>query len=370
MSQKHIVIDARIRPSSTGRYADRLLEHLQKIDTVNRYTILLDPNDNWQPTGKNFSTLSCPYKKFSFNPLDQITFARFLNKLKPDLVHFAMTPQEPVFYFGKRVTTTHDLTMLRFTRAGRLPLPLHWLRMAGYRSLFWASHRAANKIIVPTEYVKQDLINLHPFTADKIAVTHEASEPPLKGKSKPVTGVKKPFIMHVGSPFPHKNIDRLIDAFELLKAEQPDLQLVLAGKREYYFEKLIAEKISTSKYKNDIIAPGFIEDSQLKWLYENASCYVLPSLSEGFGLPGLEAMAHGTPLASSNATCLPEVYGDAARYFDPLDIHSIAVVVNEILSDSKLANKLRTLGHKRVICFSWQKMSEITFSIYKDVLKN
>lgn len=365
---KHIVIDARIRPASTGRYVDRLLEHLQQLDKINQYTILLDPNDAWQPQADNFSVLPCHFARFSFNPLDQFTFARWLKKLKPDLVHFAMTPQEPVFYFGRRVTTTHDLTMLRFTRAGRLPLPLHWLRMAGYRWLFWSSHRAARAIITPSEYVKQDLTKLHLFAANKTVVTYEASEPPLRIKSKALKGVKQPFIMHVGSPFPHKNIDRLLDAFELLKADHPKLQLVLAGKRELYFDKLIAEKVSKSPHKKDIVIPGFIEDSELKWLYENTACYVLPSMSEGFGLPGLEAMAHGAPLASSDATCLPEVYGDAAAYFSPFDIHQMAVVVDKILTDSSYSNKLRTLGRKRLGLYSWEKMARQTKAVYDSVL--
>ncbi|WP_284554165.1 glycosyltransferase family 4 protein, partial [Citrobacter sp. T1.2D-1] len=118
------------------------------------------------------------YKKFSFNPLDQINLGRFIKKLKPDLVHFAMTPQEPVFYRGKRITTTHDLTMLRFTRAGRHSMLVHWVRMMGYRWLFWESHRRSKAIIVPTEYVKADLIKLSPATKDKIIVTLEAAEPP------------------------------------------------------------------------------------------------------------------------------------------------------------------------------------------------
>jgi hypothetical protein len=155
MDKKHIVIDARIRQSSTGRYIDRLLEHLQKLDNHNKYTVLVEPNDKWKPSGDNFTPMICPYKKFSFNPLDQITFAWYLTKLKADLVHFAMTPQEPIFYFGKRITTTHDLTMLRFTRAGRLPQIVHQARMAGYNLLFWHSHKVSKKIIVPTEYVKQ-----------------------------------------------------------------------------------------------------------------------------------------------------------------------------------------------------------------------
>ncbi|MBA3758504.1 glycosyltransferase, partial [Candidatus Saccharibacteria bacterium] len=259
---KHIVIDARGRQSSSGRYIDRLVEHLQQIDADKRYTILLKPGDNWQPTSQNFTAAECKFKQFSFNPLDQLTFARFLNNLKPDLVHFWMTPQEPVFYFGKRITTTHDLTMLRFTRAGRLPLPLHYLRMAGYRLLFWHSHRASRAIIAPTEYVKGDIIKLHPFAKDKITVTLEASEPPLPVNPTQLKGVQKPYIMHVGSPFPHKNIDRLVEAFTLLKEKHPDLQLVLAGKKEFYFNEL-ENKLADNKYKKDIIIPGFIEDSEL-----------------------------------------------------------------------------------------------------------
>jgi glycosyltransferase involved in cell wall biosynthesis len=364
---KHIIIDARSRPSSTGRYVDRLLEHLQSIDNENRYTILLDPKDDWKPTAHNFTAIPCVYKKFSFNPLDQLTFGRFLKKLKPDLVHFAMTPQEPMLYRGKRVTTTHDLTMLRFTRSGRLPLPLHWLRMAGYKWTFKLSHTKSKAILVPTEFVKNDLIAYQPSVADKITVTLEASEPPLSVDAELLTGVRKPFIMHVGSPFPHKNIERLVDSFEILKADHPDLQLVLAGKKEYYFG-LLEQYIATKKFKNDIIIPGFVSDAQLKWLYQNTEAYVLPSLSEGFGLPGLEAMAHGAPVASSNATCLPEVYETAAAYFNPFDIRHIAVVVNDILSNSVYANKLRTRGAERLTCFSWNNMAKITFSVYADVL--
>ncbi len=382
MEQKHIVIDARIRPSSTGRYVDRLLEHLQKIDKSNRYTVLLEPKDEWQPTAKNFAVLACPYKKFSFNPIDQITYARFLNKLKPDLVHFAMTPQEPVFYRGTRITTTHDLTMLRFTRAGRLPLPLHWLRMAGYRFLFWASHRASRAIIVPTEYVAQDLAKLHPFAAKKTVVTLESSEPPLQVESRKLkvesnasgedrsgssSLVPRSFLLHVGSPFPHKNIERLVKAFTLLKEQFPELKLVLAGKKEYYFEQL-AENIKNSSVESDIIIPGFVSDAELKWLYENASAYVLPSLSEGFGLPGLEAMVHGTPLASSSATCLPEVYGDAAIYFDPLDYKDMASKVAELLSNKALQKELIEKGHKQVKKYSWSHMAEQTLEVYESAL--
>src|SRR5882672_12265482 len=105
----HIVIDARIRRSSTGRPIDRLVEQLQDLDHANRYTILVQPDDDWHMRAGNFQTVPCPFAQFSFNPLDQIKFAWQLYRLRPDLVHFTMT-QQPLLYFGNIVTMTHDLT--------------------------------------------------------------------------------------------------------------------------------------------------------------------------------------------------------------------------------------------------------------------
>ena len=367
---KHIVIDARIRPASTGRYVDRLLEHLQQIDSKNRYTVLLQPGDTWRPHAPNFSAKICTFKRFSFNPLDQITYARYLTKLQPDLVHFGMTPQEPMFYRGKRITTTHDLTMFNYTRPGKLPLWLHKVRMVGYRLLFSWSLKQAKAILVPTHFVKEDITRKYPHAKGKVTVTYEASEPALSGKAAKPAGIDRPFILHVGSPFPHKNIERLVGAFERLKERHPDLKLVLAGKKEQYFTKLEASVKNTSPARDDIIFPGFVSDEELKWLYQNAETYVLPSVSEGFGLPGLEAMAHGCPVASSNTTCLPEVYGKAAHYFDPYNEESIAATVDDILTDTGLRKKLIQSGYAQLKKYSWRRMAEQTLAIYKQVLSD
>lgn len=361
---KHIVLDARIRRSSTGRYVDRLMEHLQQIDTDNRYTVLLQPGDTWKPSSPNWSAKTCAYRNFSFNPLDLIRFGVFIQRLKPDLVHFSMTPLEPVWYFGPRITTTHDLTMLRFTRPGRYSAFLHSVRMLGYRFLFWYSHRVAKWIIVPTQFVAGDLAALHPFAKRKISVTYEASEPPLEVKPEALKGVRKPFIFHVGSPFPHKNIERLVEAFGILKEKHPDLQLVLSGKKEQYFKKL-EQSLQNHPDKHDIIIPGFVSDAELKWLYQNTEAYVLPALSEGFGLPGLEAMSYECPLVSSNATCLPEVYGDAAHYFDPEDAQDMAHKINDVISSTKLQKDLVKKGSQRLKKYSWERMAHQTLDIYK-----
>lgn len=367
---KHIVIDARSRPSGagSGRYIDRLITHLQTIDTENRYTILVRPTDKWSPTTPNFKALPCPFRQFSFNPLDQITFGYFLHKLKPDLVHFGMTPQEPIFYFGARLTSAHDLTMFNHVRPGGLPSWLHRLRMIGYRLLFWSSLRSAKHIFVPSHFVAKDIAKKYPFSKRKMVVTYEASEPPLEGAARRLKNASEPFIMHVGSPFPHKNIERLVEAFVRLKQSQPHLRLVLVGKKEQYFEKLeiIAKQTPVS---DDIIFTGFVSDAELKWLYQHAEAYVLPSLSEGFGLVGLEAMAHGCPLISSNATCLPEIYGDAALYFDPNDTEDMVSKIDTVLTDKSLQKALVKNGYIRIKKYSWKRMAEQTLAIYNAVLK-
>lgn len=367
MGSKHIVIDARVRRSSTGRYASRLVEHLQNIDAENRYTILVEPDDDWQMTNPNFTTVTAPFQQFSFNPLQQLGFAWQLYRLKPDLVNFTMT-QQPLLYFGTIATTTHDLTMLRMTRPSRFHPLVHKLGVKLLRFLYWQSHRKSKTIIVPTNYVAKDISSLHPFSKDKIVVTYEASEPPLPGASEALDGVSKPFIMHVGAPFPHKNLERLMQAFAVLKKDTPELLLVLPGKMKNEFKADYEKWLSQNEHKDSIVAPGFVSDMELKWLYENAECYVLPSLSEGFGLPGLEAMVHGCPVASSNATCLPEVYEDAALYFDPHNVDDMARVVHSLISDPALRKRQIKRGHNQVKKYSWQKMAQETLAVYKNCL--
>jgi glycosyltransferase involved in cell wall biosynthesis len=364
---KHIVIDARIRRASTGRPVDRLLEYLQDLDTPYKYTVILAKGDDWTPKNRKFSVVHSRFSIFSFNPLQQVLYARQLYRLKPDLVHFTMTGQQPLFYFGRQITFTHDLTMLRYVRAGKMPKWLHRLRMKGYRLLLWAAHRKAIKIIVPTEYVRDAVLKYHLFTQRKVVVALEAAEPAIAGEAESIEGVRKPFIFHVGSPFPHKNLRRLIKAFEILREKNPDLTLVLAGKKEYHFLKLEFWARRRDSF-DSINFVGFVPDAQLKWLYENAEAYVLPSLSEGFGLPGLEAMVNGCPLVSSNETCLPEVYGEAAQYFDPRDVEDMASSIQRVLNGEKTRESLIEKGHVQAKKYSWKSFAQENVASYDSTL--
>jgi glycosyltransferase involved in cell wall biosynthesis len=144
--------------------------------------------------------------------------------------------------------------------------------------------------------------------------------------------------------------------------------LVLAGKKDQNY-KLIEAKAKEGNLLDGVIFTGFVSEGELRWLYENCSAYIFPSLSEGFGLPGLEAMMHGAPVVSSNATCLPETHGDAAHYFDPLDTEDIAKKISEVLDDIKLRKELIEKGKKQAAKYSWRRMAEQTLAVYNKVLE-
>ena len=360
-----IAIDARELRTSSGRYVERLLHYLQQQTTDYEYDVLLKPADfdGWQPTNPRFRKVLCPHKEFSFD--EQLGFKKQLESIRPDLIHFAFA-QQPIWYAGPVVTTFHDLTTIRFTNPDK-NLAVFKLKQQIYK---WVIRRAAHKsrqLIVPSQYVEKDLTTFTHVSRDKITVTYESADK-ITETAEPVPAVEgKRFIMYLGRPTPHKNLERLIEAFNLLQAQQPDLYLVLAGKLDANYRR-IQQKVQSEQNTN-IIFTDFISDGQLRWLYENTTAYVFPSLSEGFGLPGLEAMQYGAPVISSNATCLPEIYGDAALYFDPLSIQDMAAKINDVLTNKAVAEQLSHNGTQQLKKYSWQRMAEQTLAVYQKALR-
>ncbi|CAN5154951.1 glycosyltransferase family 1 protein [soil metagenome] len=362
----HIVIDAREWATSTGRYISSLVRYLDKIDSEHDYSILLKPQDIDKANLINprFTKVACPHKEFTFQ--EQIGLLKQINSLKPDLVHFGKDHQ-PVLYRGKTVTTMHDLTTMRFINPDKQPLVFKFKQQV-YKRLVKRVANTSDRIITPTEFVKQDIIAYTGASADKITVTYESADK-ITDLAELIDGVVgKRFIMYVGRPTPHKNLDRLIQAFVALKGQHPDLHLVLAGKLDANYQA-IQQKVQNEQIAN-IIFTDYIDDGQLRWLYEQCEAYVVPSLSEGFGLPGVEAMLHGAPVVSSNATCLPEVYGNGAHYFDPKDVQSMSNAINEVLTDKQLRARLISAGHIKADSYSWQRMAQQTLHIYNDLLRD
>lgn len=362
--EMRIAIDARIINSSTGRYVERLLHYLEKLDSENDYIVLVRQKDlkYWQPTSPRFSVQVAEFDNYSL--AEQLGFKRFLDKLATDLVHFCM-PQQPIFYRGKKITTIHDLTLLNTYNSDKNWLVFHAKQLVG-RFVFKKVARSSDHLLTPTQYVKDDVVRFAGIPAGKVTVTYEAadvSHETLKVYDHPY----KHFIVYVGQQSDYKNIRRLGQAHQELLENDPDLGLILVGslnasarKNKRYFEK--------KGFKN-ILFTGFIPDGQKDWLLTHAKAYVFPSLMEGFGLPPLEAMALGTPVVSSNATCLPEVYGDAAHYFEPTDVHDIARAVHEVLADKKLREELARRGKSQVKKYSWQRMAEQTLAVYRQTLE-
>jgi glycosyltransferase involved in cell wall biosynthesis len=257
--------------------------------------------------------------------------------------------------------------MYHFVRRGSTPLALYRLKAGLYRFLVWWSHRKSQYIIVPTQTVAREFAKLQPFTKQKIIVTYEASEPPLKDAAQKPEYIDKPFIMYVGTAFPHKNLGTLVKAFSILRVHQPGLRLVLVGKKDKHYEEL-ASLVQKLGVADAVIMTGWIEDTVLKWLYEHCEAYVFTSLSEGFGLPPLEAMTYGAPVVSSNASAMPEVYADAAYYCNARSAEDIASKIDDVLTNPQLRHKLVLAGYEQIKKYSWHKTAEETLIIYKEAL--
>ena len=361
----HIAIDARIINSSTGRYVERLLHYLELIDKDNDYTVLVRDKDlaYWTPTNDNFQVKVADFDNYSV--AEQTGFKRFLDNLKPDLVHFCM-PQQPVLYKGRAVTTIHDLTLLNTYNSDKAWVMYHFKQLVG-RFVFKRVAKKSRLILTPTRFTKDAVVSFAHIPEDKVIVTPLAAEVPETAELQPYDLPFKRFVLYVGQQSDYKNIRRLGDAHQKLLERYPGLGLVLVGKKaadaaanESYFQ--------SQRYRN-IHFTGFIPDAQRDWLMQKADAYVFPSLMEGFGLPGLEAMAVGAPVVSSNATCLPEVYGDAAEYFDPTDTDDMAAAISRVITDEKLRQKLIKAGHAQVRKYSWRRMAEQTHDAYLDALK-
>ncbi len=359
-----IVIDARELRTTSGRYVERLLHYLQQIDKQHDYTVLLKPKDydGWTPSAKNFTKLACPYKEFTF--AEQLGYLRQLRSLKADLVHFPFV-QQPILYQGRVVTTIQDLTALRFTNPATNPIVFK-LKQLVYAGVIKTAARKSKRLITISKFVEQDILHFTSAKADKITVTYESADKILDQPEPYLEADAKTYIMYVGRPTPHKNLWRLIEAFKILRETHPDLHLVLVGPHDANYAS-IASRVDDEQIAN-IIFTGFVPDAQLRWLYEHCAAYIFPSLSEGFGLPGLEAMHYGAPVVSSNATCLPEIYGDSVLYFDSLNSGDMAAKIGQVLDDPALAKELVVKGSAQLKKYSWQRMAEQTLAVYCQAL--
>jgi glycosyltransferase involved in cell wall biosynthesis len=377
-NSKHIVVDARESRTTTGRYIDKLIEYLQIIDTKNKYSLVMKTKaaETWTLTNPNFKIITCDVKEFTF--AEQFVLAKVLYGLKADLVHFPMV-QQPVLYWKRSTTTLQDLTTLRFYNPAKNYLVFKAKQLV-YYFVNWFAVVKSKELITISNFVKGDVERFFPLSKNKkFTVTLESSDVVSSGRESVKELEGKKFIFYVGQSHPHKNLNRLVQAHKILTGSDsatadrgpvnPDADVVLAivgksGKDNPHLHRFV----ETNGNADKILYTGFVSDEQLAWLYKNCQAYIAPSLSEGFGLPGLEAMKNGAPLVSSNATCLPEIYKDGAEYFDPLDVSDMAEKISKVINDPKLQADLKVRGAKVAAGYSWRRMAEETLGVYEGCL--
>jgi glycosyltransferase involved in cell wall biosynthesis len=248
-------------------------------------------------------------------------------------------------------------------RASSRPLPLYLLKRLGYRAVLSSALKKSEKIIVPSNSVKQDLINMYPAYTDKIRVTYESGELEI-GRKTDTKIEHKNYFLYVGNAHPHKNLQRLIRAFSSLIKDYPQQKLVLIGKRDFFYKKL-EKYIQDLSLGENIVIQFNVDNSNLSSWYRNAQALVFPSLSEGFGIPGLEAMHCGCPVLASDITVFREIYGQAAMYFDPSSSLDIAAKIRKFIEHPDSKQVLVHSGYNQVKKYSWRKMAKETLQIYE-----
>jgi glycosyltransferase involved in cell wall biosynthesis len=369
-----IGIDARMygkAQSGIGNYIKQITDRIFELDKDNDYYLfLLEPqySEYKEPHQKIHKVkVSSPW--YSYN--EQTNFLIDLLKYKLDLVHFPNF-NAPILYPFKRVTTIHDITPKFFPGHKQKSVWHKW----AYNLTIKASLALSRKIIAISKWTKTDLIKYFGQKQAKIDITYLGIEPQFQlienyAKIKEVKdryGITKPYLFFVGVWRNHKNIEGLVHAFEIIKKNaQFDMQLVIAGQEDPAYPQ-IRKTINSSPFKHDIITPGFVNDNDLPLIYNGAALFILPSFYEGFGLIGLEAMACGVPVISANSTCLPEIYGEAAIYFDPKNINEMAKKIVEVLKNFSSQAELKNKGYEQIKKYSWEKTASQTLQIYKKIL--
>jgi glycosyltransferase involved in cell wall biosynthesis len=363
-----IVIDARMLFwTGIGRYTLALLRELEQIDKDNVYVVLVrrEDWDLWEPACPQFSKVESSINPYTFS--EQWTLWLQLRALKADVVHFT-APNTPLLYRGRRAVTIHDLTLLDYntSRGTGIRKVLRGLKRLPFWLVLRNDVRFATVLLTVTDYVHDQLIERLGASSKRVHTTLLSTDQNLaEPESLDRFGPLGRFIFYVGNMYPYKNVESTLRALSLLSAEHDNITLVIAGKRDSFSQDL--ERIAgTLGMSQRVRFVGFVSDGEMVALYRAAALYVNPSLSEGFGLQGLEAMAQGTAVVAARASCLPEVYGDAAEYFDPHDAHDQARAIERVLNDKHLADKLQAAGRERLKHFSWRQMAEHTLAAYMD----
>lgn len=361
-----IGIDARLygtKHRGLGRYVQKLVDGITQTDKNNQYVIFLNEENfnSFKSANQNVRKVLLNARWYSLK--EQYLVPLVIKNAKVDLMHFPHF-NVPLWYNYKFIVTIHDLIIKHFpdSRATNLPGWEYKLKLKGFEQILSHAVKKSEKIIVPSEFVKKDIIDNFASVPGKIKVIHEGYFLEAGHYAVDIErfNITKPFLLYVGAAYPHKNLERLMRVFKKIN-EHKQYQLVLAGRKDVFYERLI----DSANNDQNIIFTGYISDGELAGLYQKAEIYLFPSLYEGFGLPPLEAQAYKIPVASSNRSSMPEVLKDSVSYFNPEDEQEMLEKIRLVLTDKDIRQNLVAKGLENIKRFSWEKMVKETLDLYK-----
>jgi glycosyltransferase involved in cell wall biosynthesis len=361
-------------PDETGGmevYARHLVEELVKQRPDVQFTAFINRNAAAQPGPWNELVPSVTVPVNSRNRAawvlaDQSLVPAAAARKRVDLLH-SLANLAPAWGPYRRLLTVHDLIHRTFPDAheGMKAKALSVVMPAGFRR----SHR----LIAISNQTRDDLVNLFHEPADKIDVIPQGVDKPHPELATPEAELRerlgageRPIAFSLSAKRPHKNLPRLLDALALIPTERRPL-LVLPGYTTWHEDEL-REQARTLGIQDDVRFLGWVSQADVEGLYAAAALFVFPSLYEGFGLPLLEAMQRGVPVASSDRTSLPEVAGDAALMFDPDKPEEIAAAMERLLAGGEEVERLREAGYERARRFTWQETARLTLATYERTL--
>lgn len=367
-----IGIDARlIHETGVGRYIANLIDYLGKIDHSNNYIVFLRkvayesftlPNNRWE---KRLADV--PWHSLREQIVMPIVFLRE----HLDLLHVPYF-NIPIFYPRAFVVTMHDIIIYHFNtgRATTLPYLLYKLRRLGYYlTLIWGLARA-KKIFAVSKFTKQDLVKCFSIPEKKIDVIYQGIALKVITKNQGKSLIEGDYLLYVGNAYPHKNLALLLNVFNTFYLKKKDKekvkqwpQLVLVGKEDYFYLKLkdVAQKLPCRK---NIIFYGWTNDRELSILYTQAIGFIYPTLMEGFGLPPIEAMVHGTPTLVSDIPVFHEVLGDAPLYFNPKSAEDFFNKIDFLWNNSSKLKKLLPAPIFFLNKYRWEETASATLQGY------
>ncbi len=372
-----VAIDIRrMTEFGVGTYIRNVVRALGRLDHHNEYFLVGSPA-RVQEIGHlppNFQTVTLLER--DTEPKGYFEFRKILNRLGCDLVHIPQLFWLPRALPCPYVMTVHDvlehLYRARDHSGLRRSLHFHLTR----RVL-----KGAARIFAVSQFTKSEIEKLFGIAPERIEVVYNAiDERFLRGHATDAERqliaerylVSYPFLLYAGRISPHKNLNRIIEAFSALKTElekerkSEDLKLIIIGD-DLSGHPDLRRTVIKSAVQNDVRFLGFVPIEVLRIFYDAAKVFVFPSLYEGFGLPPLEAMAHGTPVVTSNTSSLPEVTGNAAVLVNPENVFEIMRAVHRVLVDQSLREKLKQRGYEQSSRFSWDDSVRRILSAYEQV---